>query len=173
MKATEGSAVLHQTRKLLLCLQCAHLLSSAPERKEKLGFCPERTLPPKNIPSWVASRVSWDSQFPLQCLSHGGDLMAFTLAGCVPYFRAGRWEMKSQRNLSHCNLMLVLVREEGVYFLPLHPSHLEGSGNWKGELSIKQRANYWKQKLERHEKTRMKGINKPLASCGAKEFGYV
>lgn len=29
----------------------SHLLSSAPEQKEKFGFCPERTLPPKNTVS--------------------------------------------------------------------------------------------------------------------------
>lgn len=149
------------------------MLNSAPEGKEKLSFCPERTLPPKNTLTQVAITVSWDSQFPLQCLSHGGDLLAFTAAGFVPYFRAGRWEMKSQRNLYHCNLMLVLVRVEGVYFLPLHPSHLEGSGSWREELSKKQRVNYWKQILKMHEETRMKGINKPLASCGAKEAGSV
>lgn len=103
-----------------------HLLSSAPKQREKFGFCPERTLPSKNTLSRVAGTVLWDSQFPFQCLSHGRDLLAFTPTGFVSYFRAGRWEIRSQRNLSHCNLVLVLVREEGVYFLPLHPSQLEG-----------------------------------------------
>lgn len=168
LKVTEGFAVLyhHQTRKLLLSLhwslsQCSSAepqLCSRTEGKAQL-------LPWKDTASQKHSVSS--GQFRVMRL-------AVPLAVPVPWRGlagfytcwvstilqgAGRWEMKSQRNLSHCNLVLVLVREEGVYFLPLHPSHLEGTGGWREELSKKQRANYWKQKLEMHEKTRMKGIN--------------
>lgn len=133
--------VLQKTSPFLALCSSAEL-GSRTEGKAQL--LPWKGTAPKNTLTQMASTVSWDLQFPLQCLSHGGDLLAFTTAGFVPYFRAGRWEMKSQRNLYHCNLMLVLVREEGVYFLPLHPSHLEGSESWRGALSKKHRADYWK-----------------------------
>lgn len=55
----------------------------------------------------------------LKCTYNGGDVLAFMLAGFALVFRAllnlpfsaGRRERKSQGNLSHRNLVFVLVRE--------------------------------------------------------------
>lgn len=129
LKVRESSAVLHHhpTRKLLLSLHCS--LSQCSSAEPQLCSRTKRKaqlLPWKDTASQKITSRGWHSVMrptvplaseQLQCLSHGRDLLAFNLLGLYPHFRAGRWEMKSQRNLSHCNLVLVPVREK----FPLFP----------------------------------------------------
>jgi len=103
-----------------------HLLStsSAPAQKGNLSFHSETTLHPKTALFLVASNVmrlaAPLASEQLQCTYNGGD----------PTILSREKGEKPLRNLSHRNLVFVLVRKEGVNFLPLSPRHLEGTGGW-------------------------------------------
>lgn len=144
--------------------------SSAPAQKGNLSFRSETTLPPKkhaisSVQHNVMRLAAPLASEQLKCTYNGRDLLAFTLARLALAFRAllnllfsaGSRGRKSQRNLSHHNLKFLLVREEGVNFLPLPPSHLKGTGGV--ELSKKQRGkllkartgNAWENNDEEHK----------------------
>lgn len=183
----------HQTRELLLSLHWSltQWCDSSAERQLCSSTEGKPQLPPWNYTASKKHAISSVqhnvmrlaaplASEQLKCTYNGRDLLAFTIARLAVAFRAllnllfvaGSRGRKSQRNLSHHNLKFLLVREEGINFLPLPPSHLEGtrgvelSKKQRGKLLKARTGNAWENNDEEH---------KPDcgATCGAEEFRSV